>query len=170
MKPWPTRGVSLNRTGHAVSWLDILLQRLNFVLPAIPDESNHLFEETLAQLVKDYSHLKNSSAISVRSAEYLMSHQQYDKALEVLENSLQNETEESIPHYTARIRSLIRQINNISLTVEAEEVYRIQQFPLIYLRHKNLDRAFLDLYSVPEKTFIEKQFSQIGRASCRARV
>src|SRR5690625_3522043 len=90
-----------------------------------------------------------------------MSHQQYDKALEVLENSLQNETEESIPHYTARIRSLIRQINNISLTVEAEEVYRIQQFPLIYLRHKNLDRAFLELYSVPEKTFIEKQFSPV---------
>lgn len=156
---WHEWEISLKSAGHTEAWLDVVLQRLNFVFPAIPQEWNNQFEEALKRLTDDYSHLKNSSAISVRRAEYLMSHQDYKKALAVLEAAVQKESKESLPFYTSKIRSLIRQIQNVSLTVQSEEVYPLNQYPLIYLRHKNLNRAIVELYSISENTFIEKQFS-----------
>lgn len=150
---------SLLQSENREAWLDVVLNRLEFVRPSIPAEWEYWYEEALNRLVRNSTGLKNSAAISIRMAEYRMGKQEFSSALALLEENTEKSGVNSYSHYQKKMESLIRQIRRVTLSAETEEVYPADAFPLILLRHKNLDRAFLKLHAIPEEVFIEKYFS-----------
>src|SRR5699024_4310807 len=157
---WHDWEESLRRSDHQEAWLDVVLNRLDFVRSAIPKEWESNYEESLVSLSRNFSELKNSPAIIIRRAENLMGKQEFANALTLLEETLENGQGDDYPHYRKKIRALVRQIHTVTLFVETEEVYPKDQFPLILLRYKNLDQVSLRLFSIPEEVFIKNQFSR----------
>lgn len=150
---------SLRTTDYKEAYVDVLLERNNFIRGRLNIEDHTPLIKQLNSLVDLYPSVKNQLSIYQSISNIYFNKGKYPEALHVINEGLINAPKNSYDRLIDEANQLIYRIKAPELDLSVEEVYTSKQNPLVSISFRNMDKMKLELHSLTESEFINGRFS-----------